>query len=83
MPVSSAYNGFDVMVRADNGAVTQAAAATVKVYDKTNDVVLPDLASDAFGHVTAGTLPVAVGTLIYFSALLPDGRCGWAKQVTF
>lgn len=79
----SEYTGFDVLVRGNSGALTLAAGATVKVYDATHNAALPDLASDADGHVAAGTLAVAVGTLVYFSVVLADLSCGWAWQVTF
>jgi hypothetical protein len=79
----SNYTGFDVNIRANNGVLTKAAGAVVKVYNATDDSPLPDLAADADGHVAAGTLAVPVGTLVYFSAALPDLRNGWAWQVTF
>ena len=79
----SAFNAFDTMIREANGTLTKVPGATVKVYDKTNGVALDDLVTDADGNVPGGTLPVAAGTLVYFSVTLEDGRNGWAWEVTF
>lgn len=79
----SNYTGFDVLIREDSGLYTAVPDATVQAYDATNEAALPDVESDANGHVPAGTFDVDAGTLVYFSIALPDGRTGWARQVTF
>jgi len=78
----SFYAGFDLVIDNDDGTVTPLASATVKVYDATNSVALADLASDPDGHVVAGSLAVAVGTLVRFRVENYQGRAAYAEQVT-
>jgi hypothetical protein len=79
----SNYVAFDIVFGEDDGSQTPAAGVqTVKVYNVTGGAALADLASDASGHVAAGALAVAAGTLVRFSAQRTDGRAGYAEQVT-
>lgn len=78
----SNYSGFEVLIDNDNGTITPVPSQTVKVYDVTNSTALSDLASDANGHVAAGTLSVAVGTSVRFSASKANGQCGYKEELT-
>ncbi len=81
MPISS-YPAFDIVTEALDGTRTPVPLQTVKVRDVTNAANLSDLASDANGHLPAGTLSVAAGTTIRFSSDLGDGQKGFAEIVT-
>jgi hypothetical protein len=81
MPTSS-YSSFDVVENVGTGAPTLVPSQTINVFNVTGNSPLPDIISDANGHVPAGTLPVAAGTLIRFSGSKPDGRRAYAEQVT-
>lgn len=78
----SNYVAFSVKREAPDGTETPLPLQTVEVYDATNEVALDDLASDAEGHVDAGSLDVAAGTTIRFNTDLGDGQKGYAEQVT-
>jgi len=78
----SDYTGFEVLVDNDDGTTTPLPSQTITVYDVTNDDPLSDIASDATGHVDAGTLAVDPGTVVRFSVALADGRCGYKEDVT-
>ena len=78
----SAYAAFDVKTQDLDGTTAPAPIEIVKVYDVTHDVALTDLATDANGHVPAGTLAVAAGTVIRLSFLMANGRCGYSEIVT-
>jgi hypothetical protein len=76
------YAAFDVKLDNRDGTETLLPSETVHVYDVTNGAALADIASDANGHVAAGSLAVAVGTLIRFSFHRADGLCGYAETLT-
>jgi hypothetical protein len=78
----SDYAAFEVLIDNDDGTTSPVPSQTVGVYDVTNDVALSDTASDANGHVAGGTLAVAAGTTIRFSAALANGHCGYKEEVT-
>lgn len=78
----SSYSAFDVLIDNNDGTQTAVPGATVHVYDVTNAAALADVVADGSGHVTAGTLAVAVGTLIRFWVNLGNGRVGYAEVVT-
>jgi hypothetical protein len=78
----SAYAAFDVVTQAADGTTEPVPLQTVKVYNVTGAAALADLTTDANGHIPAGTLAVAAGTVIRFSFLKTDGRCGFAERVT-
>jgi hypothetical protein len=80
--MSSAYAAFDVKTQDLDGTEAPVPLETVKVYDVTHDVALDDLETDANGHIDAGTLDVAAGTVIRFSFLMLNGRCGYSELVT-
>lgn len=80
--MASAYAAFDVLIEAEDGTMVPVPLQTVKVYDFTNSAALSDLATDANGHIAAGTVTPAAGTTIHFSADLGDGRKGYAEIVT-
>jgi hypothetical protein len=81
--VPSNYSAFDVGLRSNAGSFTPVAAVmTVKVYDVTHAAALPDLATDAAGHVPAGTLAVDPGTTVRFTVTRANGEAGYAEQVT-
>jgi hypothetical protein len=80
----SNYGLFEVkIVNRFTRVVTMAVSQTIHVYDVTNGAVLADIASDANGHIAAGTLPVAVGTQIRFSFWRADGECGKLEVTTY
>ena len=81
MPTSN-YPAFDVLVDNDDGTTTPVPSTTINVYDVTNDAALSDLATDADGHVDAGTLAVAAGTEIRFSFSRTNGQCGFSEVIT-
>lgn len=78
----SNYPAFDVLVDNDDGTTSPVPSTTIKVYNVTGSAALADLASDADGHVAAGTLAVAVGTLIRFSFSRTNGQCGFSEVLT-
>ena len=81
----SNYTGIDVKIDNDNGTTTPVVGATIHVYDVTHDTALADLPTltDAAGHVPAGTLAVAAGTLIRFWVSLGKGMVGfWEEETT-
>lgn len=78
----SNYLGFDVLIDNDDGTTTPVASHTVHVWDVTGNAALPDVATDASGHVAAGTLAVAAGTTVRFWVDLGNGRVGFNEVVT-
>ncbi|HEY0098385.1 MAG TPA: hypothetical protein VGB76_05465 [Pyrinomonadaceae bacterium] len=78
----SAYLAFEVYIDNGDNSTTPVASHVVKVYNASLGVALADLATDASGHVSGGTLNVAAGTLIRFSVVLDDFNCGYAEAVT-
>ena len=78
----SDYTAFDVLTQDGAGVRTPVPNQTVKVRNVTGSADLSDLTTNADGHIPAGTLAVAAGTLIRFSADLGDGRKGYAEQET-
>jgi hypothetical protein len=78
----SSYSGFDVLIDNDDGTTTPVANRVVHVYDVAAGLALTDVLSDAMGHVVAGTLGVAVGTIVRFWVDLGDGRVGYCEAVT-
>lgn len=78
----SNYSGFDVLVDNNDGTITSVVNTTVHVFDVTHNAALADIVSDANGHVAAGGLAVAIGTLIRFWVNLGNGKVSYAEQVT-
>ena len=78
----STYPVIDVRIDNGDGTPVPVPGAVIKVYDVTNDEALDDLVADGDGHVPAGTLAVAAGTLIRFSVQRADGLCGYAETIT-
>lgn len=87
----SNYTGFDVLIDDADGTWTPVPNVTVKARDITGAdpatgagaAALPDLASDADGHVAAGTFAIAAGRSVRFFWVRDlDGRCGSAVQIT-
>lgn len=78
----SDYTAFEALIDNDDGTTTPLLAQTITVYNVTDDEALDDIASDANGHVDAGTLDVDAGTTVRFSVELADGRCGYKEAVT-
>lgn len=78
----SPYAGFDVKLQELDGTQTPVPLQTIKVYNVTGSAALSDLTTDANGHIPAGTLAVAAGTVIRFSFLMTNGRCGYSEIVT-
>ena len=76
----ASYSTFECYVRSADAAPIPAANVAVKVFDFTNNVALPDLASDANGVVAGGTLPLPAGTKVRFKFELPDLRCGYREE---
>lgn len=81
MPTSN-YTAFEVLIDNDDGTTTPVPSQTIDVYDVTNSTALSDIASDANGHVAGGTVAVAVGTTVRFSAAKANGQCGYSEIVT-
>jgi hypothetical protein len=90
MPTSN-YAAFDVLIDLGTGTYTLVPLATVKVYDiqaadpvtGVGAIALPDITSDADGHVAPGTLAISAGRKVRFSwNRTTDGRCGSATAVT-
>lgn len=80
--MASSYSGFDVLIDNDDGTTTAVANRVVHVYDVGAGAALPDVISDAVGHVVAGALNVAAGTIVRFWVDLGDGRVGYCEAVT-
>ena len=79
----SNYSAFDIVIDNDDGEPqTPAGILTINVYDVTNDAALDDIASDADGHVDAGTLDVDAGTVVRFTAADTQGRAAFAEILT-
>ncbi|MGH9873397.1 MAG: hypothetical protein ACRD9S_13170 [Pyrinomonadaceae bacterium] len=78
----SNYLQFEVLIDNDDGTTTPVPAATIAVYDVTNDVALDDIASDVDGHVAAGTVDTDAGNTVRLSFRLDNGLCGFSEQVT-
>jgi len=80
--VASNYAAFDVMFENDDGTTTPAALETVHVYDATALAALADLTADVNGHIPAGTVTGAAGTVLRFWVNHGDGRVGYAETIT-
>lgn len=80
--MASNYLSFEVLIDNDDGTTTPMPSQTVHVYDVTHTTALADIASDANGHVAAGTVTPTVGTLVRFSVSLANGQCGYKEEVT-
>jgi len=78
----SNYAAFDVLFENDDGTTAPAPSETVHVYDATNLVALADLTADANGHIPAGTVTAAAGTVLRFWVNHGDGRVGYAEVLT-
>jgi hypothetical protein len=78
----SNYAAFDVLIDNNDGTTSPVPMQTINVYDATHGAALSALTTDANGHIPAGTVPPAAGTLIRFSFALADGRCGYSEIVT-
>jgi hypothetical protein len=85
----SNYAAFEVKIDNDDGSSTMLPLQVVHVFDVTNTTILADLTSDSFGIVAAGSLSVAVGTLIRFwfyktavAGNAQSGVCGYAEVFT-
>lgn len=78
----SNYAAFDVLIDNNDGTSTPVPLTTINVYDVAGAAALADVTSDAAGHVPAGTVPIAVGSIVRFSFKLADGRCGYSEIVT-
>jgi hypothetical protein len=78
----SNYTAFDVLIDNNDGTASPVPLTTINVYDVTGAAALADLTSDVNGHVPAGTLPIAAGSIARFSFKLADGRCGYSEIVT-
>jgi hypothetical protein len=86
----SDYTGFEVKVNVA-GVDYPVAGETVKVYDVedadptdgSGAIALDDLATDGFGHVAGGTLPVDAGRRVRFTVVrASDGLPRSFTQVT-
>jgi hypothetical protein len=78
----SNYAAFDCVIDNNDGSSSPVPLTTVNVYDVTGAAALADLTTDAAGHIPAGTVPIAAGSIVRFSFKLTDGRCGYAEVVT-
>lgn len=78
----SNFTAFDVMTEDAAGVKTILPLTTVNVRDVVGEEDLDDLTTDADGHVPAGSVDVAAGSLVRFSVELGDGQKGYAEQVT-
>jgi hypothetical protein len=81
---SSNYAAFDVKVDGQDGTETPVPSATLKTWNRTSDTTLAaTVVTDANGHVPAGTLPVAAGTVVSFR-LEHDGhgRSAYTEVIT-
>ena len=79
----SNYPSFEVKIRKPDKTVVMVPGQTIHVYDVTHGALLADITSDADGIVAAGTLSVAVGTLIRFAFLRADDlECGKLEVTT-
>jgi len=78
----SAYAAFDVVIDNNDGTSSPVPLTTINVYNVTGGAALADLTTDAAGHIPAGTLAIAAGSIVRFSFKLTDGRCGYCETVT-
>ncbi len=66
-----------------DGTETHVGVVTVHVFDATNLVELDPIASDESGVVAAGSVPVAVGTVVRFRVENDGfGRAWYDEQTT-
>lgn len=80
----SIREGFDANRFNNNNSLTPAANLTLKVWDVTHNVALPDVVSDTTGHVAQETLNVPVGTTIRLRIEHDgEGRAGFEEKVTY
>lgn len=83
MPFSSHYPSFEVKIRKPDKTIVMVTDQVVHVYDVTNEELLDDIESDENGIVAAGTLPVAVGTVVRFAFFrASDLECGKVEKTT-
>jgi len=78
----SNYAAFDVLFENEDGTRTPAASETVHVYNVTAATALADLTADANGHIPAGTISGAAGSVLRFWSNHGDGRVGYAETIT-
>ncbi len=77
--LTSHYKQFDMTYRGATGAFVPLPNITVKVFDASNHVDLPDLVTDENGIVAAGTLDVPAGTVVRFRV---ENYFGMARHIT-
>ena len=82
MAETSSFPLLEFVARYENGISAPVAGATVKVYDATNAVDLPDLETDSEGMVAPGNLDVAIGTTIRVRVENHLGLAGAGEFVT-
>lgn len=78
----SNYASFDVKVDNRNGTYTYLPNAQVKIYQTSNGALLATVAANANGVVPSGTLNVAAGTQIHYTAETAVHQVGYGEQVT-
>jgi hypothetical protein len=78
----SNFQQFDLRFRNSAGSTTPVPNLTIKVFDATNLVDLPDLISDENGQVAGGTLEVPPGTVVRFSGLYLGLPAGLTQKTT-
>jgi len=78
----SHYKQFDMTFRGGTGAPVRLPGVTVKVFDASNLVNLPDLVTNEEGIVVAGTLEVPAGTVVRFRVENYLGMARHIAQVT-
>lgn len=81
----STYPQFDVLVDNDNGTTTPVAGAIVEVRDITdpdNIVQLDDVVANGSGVVASASVDVDAGSILRFTWIGAEGRCGYAEEVT-
>lgn len=78
----SDYPTIDVFFVESDGMRTPAASTDVIVYDTVTEADIDTLTTDVNGHLAAGTLSVAVGTLVRFRVENFQGRAHSVDVVT-
>lgn len=78
----SNYPTIDVFFVESDGARTAAASTTVKVRNTATNTDIATLTTDSNGHIAAGTLSVAAGTLVRFRVENYQGRAHSVDVVT-
>ncbi len=79
----SNYDAAQIWIDNHDGTLTAAVSATVKAWDVDADMDLGvSLLTDGDGILAAGTLAVAVGTVVRFRVENFHGRAGFAEVTT-